>query len=86
MVEGRGVPVGLAAAGANVNDFKLANETVKSIPIKRPRPSRHRPQHSYLDKGYDYDKARELAQEFHIASQDSFSRRGGRIDPALRPF
>jgi putative transposase len=65
--------VGLAAAGANVNDFKLVGETFKSIPIKRPRPSRHKPQHLCLDKGYDYDEVRELAREFrftgHIRSR-----------------
>ena len=60
-------------AGANVNDFKLARQTIESIPVKRPRPSRHRPQNLCLDKGYDYDEVRDLAKEFqftvHIRSR-----------------
>ena len=62
------MPVGLATAGANINDFKLAGETIESIPIKRPRPSRRKPQHLCLDKGYDYDEVRELAQEFRFTA------------------
>ena len=60
--------MGLAAAGANVNDFKLAGETVKNIPIRRPRPSQHKPQHLSLDKGYDYDEVLELAQAFRFTA------------------
>ena len=65
--------MGLAVAGANVNDFKLARQTLESIPVKRPRPSRHRPQNLCLDKAYDYDEVRALAVEFgftaHIRSR-----------------
>lgn len=56
--------MGLAVAGANVNDFKLTRETLESIPVKRPRPTRAKPQGLCLDKGYDYDEVRELATEF----------------------
>ena len=60
-------------AGANVNDFKLARQTLESIPVKRPRPSREKPQNLCLDKGYDYDEVRDLAVEFgftaHIRSR-----------------
>ncbi|MCH7548639.1 MAG: IS5 family transposase, partial [Candidatus Krumholzibacteriota bacterium] len=73
LTEADGIPVGLAVAGANVNDFKLARETIESIPVKRPRPSRHKPQNLCLDKGYDYDEVRDLAVEFgftaHIRSR-----------------
>ena len=65
--------MGLAVAGANVNDFKLARQTLESIPVKRPRPSLHRPHNLCLDKGYDYDEVRDLANEFgftaHIRSR-----------------
>ena len=54
--------------GANVNDFKLARETIESIPVKRPRPSLHKPQHLCLDKGYDYDEVRNLAREFRFTA------------------
>jgi putative transposase len=77
-VEADGVPVGLAIGGANVNDFKLARETIESIPVKRPRPSLHKPQGLCLDKGYDYDEVRGLAREFrftaHIRSRGEEAR------------
>ena len=63
-----GIPVGLAVAGANVNDFKLARETLESIPLDRPRPTRKKPQGLCLDKGYDYDEVRDLAREFRYTT------------------
>ncbi len=73
LTEARGVPVGLAVAGANVNDFKLARETIESVPVARPRPTRNEPQNLCLDKGYDYAEPRALVQEFkftaHIRSR-----------------
>ena len=72
------MPVGLAVAGANVNDFKLTRETIQSVPVKRPRPSLHKPQNLSLDKGYDYDEVRALAREFrftaHIRSRGEEAR------------
>jgi len=50
--------------GANRNDFKLMKETIQSIPVHRPKASRKNPQGLCLDKGYDYDEARDLAEEF----------------------
>lgn len=58
------MPVGVAVDGANRNDHKLLAATVESIPVERPTPSRRRPQGLCLDKGYDYDEARDLAQAF----------------------
>lgn len=73
LTEGEGVPVGLAVAGANRNDFKMARETFQSIPIKRPEPTQEKPQGVCLDKGYDYREIRELLDEFkftaHIRSR-----------------
>jgi transposase len=73
LTEGDGIPIGLAVAGANVNDFKLARETIESIPLDRPRPTRKKPQGLCLDKGYDYDEVRDLVREFrytaHIRSR-----------------
>lgn len=73
LTDGQGIPLGIAIAGANVNDFKLARETVLTIPIDRPEPTRRRPQGLCLDKGYDYDEVRDLAVEFgftaHIRSR-----------------
>ncbi len=58
------MPIGLAVEGANRNDFKMMRETLESIPVKRPKPTRKKPQGLCLDKGYDYDEARDLAKEF----------------------
>ncbi|MBA3400599.1 MAG: IS5 family transposase [Actinobacteria bacterium] len=73
LTEGQGVPLGIAAAGANVNDFKLARDTLESIPIERPAPTSECPQGLCLDRGYDYPEVRELAREFaftyHIRSR-----------------
>ena len=60
-------------AGANRNDFKLARETLASIPIARPAPGPRCPQGVCGDKGYDYAEVRELLAEFkftaHIRSR-----------------
>ena len=64
LVEGQGVPLGLAVAGANRNDFKMLRTTLDSIPVPRPHPTEEHPQHLCLDKGYDYDEVRELARAF----------------------
>lgn len=56
--------MGVAVDGANRNDFKMARETIESIPVERPRPSASQPQGMCLDKGYDYDEVRALLKEF----------------------
>ena len=58
------MPVGLAVEGANRNDFKMVQETLTSILVKRPKPTRKQPQALCLDKGYDYDEVRDLVKEF----------------------
>jgi putative transposase len=73
------VPVGLAIDGANRHDMKLAQATLESIPIKRPKPTRKNPQGLCLDKGYDYDEVRDLAEEFgytaHIVARGEEAQR-----------
>ncbi len=73
LTEAGGVPIGLAVDGANRNDFKLVKETLESIPVERPGTDKGVSQGLCLDKGYDYDEVRELAQEFgytaHIRSR-----------------
>ena len=68
LTEARGVPIGLAVAGANRPDLKLARETLESIPVERPVPTRRQPQGLCLDKGYDCGEVRELAEEFAFAA------------------
>ena len=64
LVEGHGIPIGLAVEGANRNDFKMGRATLESLPIARPEPTQKAPQHLCLDKGYDYDEVRELGKAF----------------------
>ena len=54
----------MAVEGANRKDFKMVKPTRESIPVKRPKPRRKRPQGMCLDKGYDYDETRDLVAEF----------------------
>ena len=64
LTEGCGVPIGLAIDGANRHDMKMVEATVNSIPVKRPKPTKERPQGMCLDKGYDYDSVRDLVAAF----------------------
>ncbi|MGH8063760.1 MAG: IS5 family transposase [Candidatus Entotheonellia bacterium] len=64
LTDGGGVPIGLAVEGANRHDFKMARETIESIPVERPEPAPNMPQGMCLDKGYDYDEVRDLLTEF----------------------
>jgi transposase len=44
--------------------MKLAKQTVTSVVVPRPRPTKKRPQGMCLDKGYDYAEVRETLREF----------------------
>jgi putative transposase len=68
LTEANGVPIGLAVDGANRVDFKMARETIESIVVARPRPTRAAPQGLCLDKGYDYDEVRALSHEFRFTA------------------
>jgi putative transposase len=64
LVDGQGLPVGLAVDGANRNDMKMVEATLESVPVERPAPTAGEPQGMCMDKGYDYDEVRELVAEF----------------------
>ena len=64
LTDGRGVPLGPVIDGANRNDHKLMRQTLAAIPVRRPKPTRRQPQHLCLDKGFDYDEPRALAEAF----------------------
>lgn len=57
-------PLGGEKTGANRHDMKLVKQTVHSLMVKRPRPTKKRPQGMCLDKGYDYEEVRETLREF----------------------
>lgn len=58
------MPVGGVVAGANRPDMKLVKDTIESVVVPRPKPTRRRPQGMCLDKGYDYAEVRDTLQEF----------------------
>ena len=66
LTEAAGIPVGLAIDGANRNDFKMLEETIQSIPVRRPKPTSNDPQNLCLDKGYDYTEVYDLIKEFRF--------------------
>ena len=63
MTEAAGIPVGLAAAGANRNDCKLLEATVDSVPIDKPDPMPEQPQGVCLDKAYDHQFVRDALND-----------------------
>lgn len=62
LTDGRGVPLAVAIAGANAHDQTLAAETLKGIPVPRPRPTSRRSQHLCCDKGYHGRPVEQLAR------------------------
>ena len=64
LVEAEGIPIGLAVEGANRNDMKMVRDTVESIPVDRPEPTKDEPQGMCMDKGYDFDEVRAIVEEF----------------------
>lgn len=61
LTDGRGVPVGVSVAGANVPDYQLVIETFESFPVRRPSRRCRRRQHLCADKGYDIRAIRRTA-------------------------
>jgi hypothetical protein len=59
--------VGIAVEDTNRQDMKL-EKTLASIPIKRPKPTKHKPQNLCLDKGYDYEEVREWVKAFRYTA------------------
>jgi putative transposase len=55
LTDSRGIPIGIVIAPANWHDSTILVQTIRSIPVHRPRPTRRKPQHICLDKGYDAD-------------------------------
>jgi len=60
VTDARGIPIGFAVDGANVPDYKLLEETLDAMPVKRPDALADQPLNLCLDKGYDYDGPRQM--------------------------
>ena len=73
-MDGRGVPLGVAVAGANCNDHLLVLETLDSVPAACPYPPDDLEIGLWLDKGYDIDAVygvlRQNGYEPHIVPRD----------------
>src|SRR5690242_9718566 len=66
LTDGRGVPLAAVIDGANRNDQKLMRQTIEAMPVERPQPTPDQPQNLCLDKGYDYNESRALAEGFSV--------------------
>jgi putative transposase len=64
ITDSRGVPLGIAIAGANAHDAPLLRATLQSIPVPRPKSSGRSKQHLCLDKGYCGQPTETLARRF----------------------
>ena len=60
LVDALGVPLSLIVSGANRHDVKLLAATLDAMIIRRPKPTRRRPQHLCADKGYSGRPAAEV--------------------------
>jgi len=73
LTDARGVPLGLAIAGANRHDLTLAWPTIDSMPVRRRRPKGRRRQHLCADKAYHAEKFRRKARRrgytLHVKSR-----------------
>jgi putative transposase len=73
LTDGRGLPIAIVVAGANRHDMKLLAETLDAVVVERPEPTAAAPQHVCLDKGYDYEECRQVAERHeyipHIRSR-----------------
>ena len=60
-----GGPLSVVVAGANVVDAKLLDRTIEAIVVKRPKPTKKKPQHLCLDKGYDNPSGEAAVEKHH---------------------
>ncbi len=63
ITEGRGIPIGIAVAGANRHDKRLVKDTLDAFAAKRPSPKKVK-QNICGDKGYDFPDTRGLVEQY----------------------
>lgn len=88
LTDGHGIPIAVVVAGANRHDMKLLAATLDAVVVERPEPTEAAPQHLCLDKGYDYDACRQVAEQQdyipHIRSRGE-EQQEKRVIPGYRP-
>lgn len=67
LTDRHGGPLGIVVAGANVVDAKLLDKTIEAIVVDRPKPTKKKPQHLCLDKGYDNPTGEAAVEKHHYA-------------------
>jgi putative transposase len=65
LTDRNGGPLSIIMAGANVPDMKLLEKTLEAIIVKRPTPTKKKPQHLCLDKGYDNPTGEAAVEKYH---------------------
>ena len=63
IVDEDGGPLGVVIDGANRHDAKLLAQTIEAIVVERPKPTKKKPQHLCLDKGYDNPSGRQATKD-----------------------
>lgn len=79
LTDARGVPIGIAIAGANVHDTQLLAATLASIPVTRPWPTKQHKQHLFLDKAYFGKPCHLLARRWVVEGAYSWTNRARRL-------
>lgn len=78
ITDGRGLPIGIVVAPANRHDSTLMLETIKSIPIRKPKQTKNNLHHLCLDKAYDANWIQAILPSLgftpHIRQRDFLSR------------
>jgi putative transposase len=63
LVEASGGPLAVVVDAANLHDTKLLAATLEAVVVERPKPTKRRPQHLCLDKGYDNPTGHKAVEE-----------------------
>ena len=75
LVDGRGVPLGVAVAGANRNDHLVLEQTLDGSPAGGPKPAVASEQGLWLDKGDAYAAVEATVRSYgyvpHIVPRDA---------------
>ena len=81
----------MVVAPANVHDTKLLAATMDAVVVERPEPTPTKPQHLFLDKGYDNPTGdRAVAEHEYVGHTARTAPKGrppkeGRKEPPKRP-
>ena len=68
VVDGKGVPLGIAVDAANRHDMKMTKTTLQSIVADRPEPTARAKQHMCMDRGYDFSEVHELLLDYEYTN------------------